>query len=347
MKKTIFVNLFLTTAFLASTLLFCNSQSQSKFEIIGKTQGLKDSTLLYLFDPENEKFIDSTFVLSDSFYFRGSVGGLSMYMIQTKFTEDPKSMNYKILWIDNSKIYFEGKAGDFRNSKIIGHEIQQQFDELVQLTNNKKHSERQVIEQEFIKEHPNYLYSAFLLSFYTTTYGKDKTKELFDLLDPKLKKTAYGKKIQSYLKLNQKFEIGNKIAEIKLNDLKGESRSLLSLKGKHVLLEFWSSSCGACKFENPNLRKVYNQYKNKGFEIFAVTLDKNKKKWQNAVEADSINWITVSDLKGENGEAVLTYGINGTPANYLIDKNGIILAKDLRGEDLRKKMEEIFDIKKK
>jgi peroxiredoxin len=341
MKTIISIIHFFKIALLGSILIFYNAQAQYQFEIIGKTHGFKDSTILYLCS--SRKFIDSTFIISNSFYFHGSLSEPDAYLIQTKITDDPKSKSYKILWVDNTKIYFEGRAGDFENATLRGSESQQQFDEFFRNGNKKSHTEQQVIEQEFAKNHPHHFYSAILLSSCSMSYGKEKTKELYALLDTKLKKTVYGKKIQTYLKLNRKCEVGDKIAEIKLGDLKGASRSLLSLKGKYVLLEFWASWCVPYRSENLNLRKLYSRYKNKSFEIYSVTVDKDKKNWKNAVEADSINWITVSDLKGHDGEAVLTYGVNGIPANYLIDKNGIILAKDLRGDDLEKKMDAIFN----
>jgi thiol-disulfide isomerase/thioredoxin len=323
--------------------IYSNIQAQNKFEIIGKTQGFQDSTILYLYDNENQLDIDSTFIMNNSFILKGTFLEPNNYYIKTKYNWDSKSFEYKYLWIDNSRIYLEGRSGDFNNAKISGSIIQAQVDELTQLTNNKPYSEQPVIEQEYIKRHPHYLYSAYLISVYASKYGREKTEELFNLLDPKLKISSYGKTIQTYITLNHKFEVGAKEVEIQLNDLKGESKCLSALKGKIVLLEFWSSSCGPCRFDNPKLKKTYIKYKNKGFEIFAVTLDKNKKQWQTAVEIDSINWITVSDLKGFNSETALTYGIYYIPTNYLINKDGIILAKDIRGKELNNKLEEIFN----
>jgi hypothetical protein len=98
-----------------------------------------------------------------------------------------------------------------------------------------------------------------------------------------------------------------------------------------------------CRLENPRLLNLYNKYKQKGFEIYGVSLDNNREGWQSAVIEDKINWITVSDLKGSNYcEAALIYNVQGIPCNYLINKKGIVIAQNIKGEHLEKKLKEIF-----
>jgi thiol-disulfide isomerase/thioredoxin len=118
--------------------------------------------------------------------------------------------------------------------------------------------------------------------------------------------------------------------------------SLDSYKGKYVLLEFWASWCGPCRAENPNLLAQKKIYGDKGFNILGVSLDKNKELWVKAIEKDGLTWTQVSDLNGWNNAVAVMYGIKAVPANFLIDPSGTIIAQDLRGDALNKKLKEIF-----
>jgi len=110
-----------------------------------------------------------------------------------------------------------------------------------------------------------------------------------------------------------------------------------------VLLDFWASWCKPCRRENPNLVKAYNKYKSNGFDVFSVSLDKNKKKWLAAIQKDQLVWEAhVSDLKGWQSAAAKLYGINSIPAAFLLDKEGKIIGRNLRGAALEQKLEEIF-----
>jgi thiol-disulfide isomerase/thioredoxin len=136
---------------------------------------------------------------------------------------------------------------------------------------------------------------------------------------------------------------GNEVPEISLPTPKGEIVKLSSTRGKIVLLDFWASWCGPCRRENPNLVKAYNLYKNRGFQIFQVSLDKTREDWVNGIETDNLGqWIHVSDLKYWNSVVVPLFKIEAIPFNVLLDKDGRTIATNLRGDQLLQKLAEII-----
>jgi thiol-disulfide isomerase/thioredoxin len=136
---------------------------------------------------------------------------------------------------------------------------------------------------------------------------------------------------------------GSDVPEIALPSPAGEVIKLSSTRGKYVLLDFWASWCGPCRRENPNLVKAYNMYKDKGFQIFQVSLDKTREDWQNGIEQDKLGqWIHVSDLKYWNSSVVPLYKIESIPYNLLLDKEGKVIATNLRGERLMTKLAEVI-----
>jgi peroxiredoxin len=117
--------------------------------------------------------------------------------------------------------------------------------------------------------------------------------------------------------------------DVEVEDQNGSLKKISELKGKVVLLEFWTYCCAPCRQENPNLVKTYNKFIPKGFEIFAVSIDRDKESWLTAIEKDGLNWVDTSDLKGNKNEASLIYGVSGIPHNFLIDRNGKIIGRNL------------------
>jgi peroxiredoxin len=140
----------------------------------------------------------------------------------------------------------------------------------------------------------------------------------------------------------ERLAVGNKAPEIALPTPQGDTVALSELRGNYVLLDFWASWCKPCRVENPNLVKAYKRFGNENFEIYQVSLDKNRKDWVNAIEKDNLDWYHVSDLKFWNSSAAQTYNIRSIPANYLLNTKGEIIDKNLRGDALQAKLNEIF-----
>ena len=137
--------------------------------------------------------------------------------------------------------------------------------------------------------------------------------------------------------------VGVAAPEIALPSPSDDTVQLSSLRGKIVLLDFWASWCAPCRHENPNLVRNYKKYKDKGFEIYQVSFDRTKSAWLKGIEDDKLDWFHVSDLQYWNSIVVPVYNIQGIPMNYLLDREGKIMAHNLRGEQLGRKLEEIFN----
>jgi peroxiredoxin len=139
-----------------------------------------------------------------------------------------------------------------------------------------------------------------------------------------------------------KAAIGKPAPDFSLPNRSGKSVSLSSLKGKYVVIDFWASWCGPCRAESPNMVKLYKKFKGKEFEILGVSLDGSEDAWNGAIDKDGLTWLHVSDLMQWNSPVVALYGIDGIPATVIIDPQGLIVAKNLRGEELMAKLDELL-----
>jgi peroxiredoxin len=175
---------------------------------------------------------------------------------------------------------------------------------------------------------------------------KDKDFDLLQISTDKFKKnwptSQFTKQISSLTEKARLTAIGQLAPEISLPNPSGQVVKLSSLRGKYVLIDFWAKWCGPCRKENPNVVKAYNRFKMKGFEVYGVSLDRNKEDWVKAIAEDGLTWTHVSDLKYFNSQAANDYNINAIPFSILLDKTGKIIAKNLRGAALERKLEEVL-----
>jgi thiol-disulfide isomerase/thioredoxin len=159
---------------------------------------------------------------------------------------------------------------------------------------------------------------------------------------PEIENSIYVRQIKDHINTLKNVAIGQPFTDIVMEDPDGNVRKLSELKGKLVLVDFWASWCSPCRRENPNVVALYNDYKDKNFEIFGVSFDTNEKKWIQAIEDDGLTWYHVSDLNGWESAAGKLYGVRAIPHTVLISPEGIIIEKNLRGEALRNKIKELL-----
>ncbi len=196
---------------------------------------------------------------------------------------------------------------------------------------------------DFIKNNPKSYASAYY-AYQLNTDATDPSKAVkaFESLDKSIQSSFYAQKLKKIADALQATAIGSIAPDFTLQSIDDKPVALSSLRGKYVLLDFWASWCGPCRKENPNVVKAYNQFKNKNFTVFGVSLDEDKIAWQNAVLKDQLAWQHVSDLKGWRSSAAALYGVQSIPANFLLDPSGKIIAKDLRGKDLEKMLASVL-----
>ena len=165
---------------------------------------------------------------------------------------------------------------------------------------------------------------------------------LYALLNNKIKNCYYARRINQNVNATDKTAIGAIAPGFTLPDTTGKMVSLADFKGKYVLVDFWASWCMPCRKENPYLVKAYNRFQAKGFEIISISIDGSKAAWRQAIQTDGLPWIHVSDLKAGQGPVPDAYGVKSIPKNVLVDKTGKIIARNLRGEELEKKLEQVI-----
>ncbi len=198
------------------------------------------------------------------------------------------------------------------------------------------------VEDAFIARHNDSYVTLDMIKSKAGIIDPKTFEPLFNGLSPRMQNTKGGKQLAEALAIAKKVDVGQPAIAFTQNNTEGVPVSLSSLKGKYVLVDFWASWCGPCRAENPNVLKAYNKFKDKNFEIIGVSLDSSKDPWVKAIEKDGLPWIHVSDLQGWKNAVAVEYGVRAVPQNFLLDPQGMIIAKDLRGEELEKTLGELI-----
>jgi len=366
MKQFFIVCIFAFTSILA--------QAQVDFVVTGKLSNTTDGSkmTLYYTNTEGKSAQDSARVLNGQFIIKGKAQAPAKVYI---FMAHPKKDNLSKSVLESQYFFLEKGTttitgtDKIADAKITGGKSQQEYlllqsqtgvllkrmAELTELfkpvyaakndTAMKKISAEarplmdkiNALQDAFILKHPDSFVSLDLLTDKTQVIDTETFLPFYNALSKEVLNSPLGKKITAKLNLAQKTAIG-KVFDFTQADDKGNPFTLSSLKGKYVLVDFWASWCAPCRKENPIVVKAYEKYKDKNFEIVSISLDESKTAWLNAAKMDGLNWIHVSDLKGWKNEIAVEYGITAVPQNFLVDPEGKIIAKNLRGEDLEKKL---------
>lgn len=323
----------LALMFMTLFLLASCQETPKGYVINGTVENMLDGAI-YLKSFRNKMFfdVDTAEIKNGKFTFEGEVDQPLLYGLATE------NMNYPLqLFLENTRmdvtIGNDGETIAVQNSPV----------NTVFQENKTKVNGKGFNIDSLVSKYPDSPAAAFYLyRYFTYQLPLDQLKATRAKLAPALQSSPYVKDLDGIIKQLENVQIGKTAPEFSLPDTAGVSVSLADFRGKYVLLDFWASWCPPCRRENPNVVKAFQDYKDKNFTIIGISLDNNKDKWMKAIADDKLTWTHLSDLKYWDSEIPALYGVRGIPANVLLDPNGVIIAKNITGEELHNTLKEVI-----
>ncbi len=369
---------------IAISILPVAAMAQKPFSIEGSLKKSSAPEKVYLSYAQNgQSLTDSTELKNGSFSFSGHVADPVRASLYRKPVEKNGKRDVLSFYLETGTLKL-ATADSLKNVSISGSKVNADNDKLKALT-KPVHDRLAAISGEFGKLSPeqkknkaltdsiykryeaaskalepiyldfarknpkSYISLNAIQQIATSESVQAEAEQVYAGLDGTVKESKAGKDVSIYFNAVKKTKIGLQAIDFTQNDVNDKPVKLSDFKGKYVLVDFWASWCGPCRQENPNVVAAYNQYKDKGFTILGVSLDQPGKKeaWLKAIADDHLTWTHVSDLKFWDNAVAKQYGIRSIPANFLIDPDGKIIAKGLRGEALKEKLASLLEAKSK
>jgi thiol-disulfide isomerase/thioredoxin len=348
------------------------------FRITGQLKNLQADRVYLIYISDNKQVLDSATITNGAYVFTGEItAGSPATLLDVSPRNRPAPRDVARIYLMPESIAI-GHVDSFSNAVVTGSAVNADYQQITaaekpyeklemammpayqaarqakdEATAKSIEAQAKVIDKAvddsvyapFVRNHPQSPLAVYVLQLYAKNDPDGPAlRSLFDGLSPAVKGSTGGKAFADKLAIAAKTSIGAMAMDFTQNDTLGKPVSLSAFRGKYVLVDFWASWCGPCRAENPNVVSAYAKYHPKGFEILSVSLDRpgDKDKWLKAIYADRLDWTHVSDLQFWQNAVAVEYGVGSIPQNFLIDPQGKIIGKGLRGEDLDKKLGEIF-----
>lgn len=364
----------LTVLGFTALLYSCNETPKNAYQINITATGIADSTNIYIqkVNPGTQgEMLDTLQVLGEKAYFEGIAekpglyamivenvrGGFPFFIEEgdidvtiykdsinkSLVTGTPTNMDARAFTENRSElekrfasIQQQMRTAQMKNDTVSMNVMRETYNELREDTNEMNHA--------FVKEHPSSLFSAVLLSNMLRSNAQplDTIDVLFNGLDEQVKASEFGAFINESLEAFNKVKIGAKAPEFSAPTPEGPEMALKDALGKVTIVDFWAAWCVPCRKENPNMVKLYEAYHDKGLNVIGVSLDRQKEDWLKAIQDDGLPWYQVSNLEAGNDPIARMYNVTSIPATFVLDANGVIIAKGLRGPELEAKIAELL-----
>ncbi len=348
----------------------CTSRKGDEYIIKGTLTGSNLPEKVFLQTSKDGRFevLDTADVVEGKFRFEGKIGNPDMFYVALDENRFASFFN------EAASINIELHSDSLMNPKVNGSESDKQYREYLRMVERQRSVEiglytayneaarqndtvtLQKLEKDieandlaqkeeiitYIKDNNASFVTPYVALRHAYLFELEDMETIYAAFDKKITDAKYAVMFNERIVILQNVAIGKTAPDFTMNDVEGRPVSLSQFRGKYVLVDFWAAWCGPCRAENPNVVEAYNKFKDAGFDVLGVSLDRSKEDWMQAIAKDNLTWTHVSDLQYWQNAAAKLYGVNSIPANVLLDKDGVIIARNLRGEDLHKKLAEVL-----